>query len=123
MASSCVCTSPLAVMTVVGLLDVVEVSISAEFKSFLLIMCNDAPESTINSLSSGYRVDTGKHLFSEGEKNAALFFSSDFRMLSASLNAASRAPCSCHSVSPLKFWRIESGQLIPSDGFWSRVLA
>ena len=31
-ASSCVCTSPLAVKTVVGLLDVVKVSISAEFK-------------------------------------------------------------------------------------------
>ena len=44
---------PLAVMTVVGLLDVVKVSISAEFKSFLLIMCIDALESTTNSRSSG----------------------------------------------------------------------
>ena len=33
-ATSCVCTSPLAVMTVVGLLDFVKVSISAEFKFF-----------------------------------------------------------------------------------------
>ena len=58
-------------MTVVGLLDVVKVSNPAEFKSFLLIMCIDAPESTTNSLSSGFRVDgAGKHLFSEGEKNA-----------------------------------------------------
>ena len=40
-------------------------------KSFLLIMCIDAPESTTNSLSSGLRVDgAGRHLFSEGEKNA-----------------------------------------------------
>ena len=70
-ASSCVCTSPLAVITVVGLLDVVTVSNSAEFKSFLLIMCIDAPESTTNSLSSGLRGDgAGRHLFSEGEKNA-----------------------------------------------------
>ena len=29
-------------------------------------MCIDAPESTTNSLSSGLRVDAGKHLFSEG---------------------------------------------------------
>ena len=73
-ASSCVCTSPLAVMNVVGHLDVVKVSNSAEFKSFLLIMCIDAPESTSNSVSSGLRVDgAGRHLFSEGEKNAALF--------------------------------------------------
>ena len=44
-------------MTIVGLNDFVKVSISAEFKSFLLIMCKDAPESTTNSLSSGLRVD------------------------------------------------------------------
>ena len=57
-------------MTVVGLLDVVKVSDSAEFKSFLLIMCIDALESTTTSLSSGSRVDgAGKHQFSEGEKN------------------------------------------------------
>ena len=69
-------TSPLAVMTIVGLHDFVKVSISAEFKSFVLIMCIDAPESTTNSLSSGLRVDfLGRHQFSEGEKNAALFFS------------------------------------------------
>ena len=39
----------------------------------------DATESTTNSLSSGLRVDgAGKHQFSEGEKNAALFFSFNF---------------------------------------------
>ena len=42
-------------------------------------MCIDAPESTTNSRSSGLRVDAGRHLFSEGEKNAALFFSSNFK--------------------------------------------
>ena len=44
-------------------------------------MCIDAPESTTNSLSSGLRVDADKHLFSEGEKNVALFFSSNFTTL------------------------------------------
>ena len=73
-ASSCVCTSPLAVMTIVGLHDFVKVSISALLKSFLLIMCIDAPESTTNSRSSGLRGDASKHLFSEGEENVALLF-------------------------------------------------
>ena len=98
-ASSCVCTSPLAVQTFVGLHVFVKVSISAFLKSFLLIVCVDAPESTTNSLSSGFRVDAGKHLFSEGEKNVALSCSFNFNTLLASFHAASRAPCSCHSVS------------------------
>ena len=76
-----VCTSPLAVVAVIGLLDVVTVSILAEFTSFSQIMCVDAPESTTNSLSSGLRVHAGRHLFSEGEKNAVLFFSFNFRTL------------------------------------------
>ena len=79
LASSCVCTSPLAVVTVVGLHDFVKVSIPASFKSFLLILCIDAPESTTNSRSSGLMVDgAGRHLFSEGEKKVALFFSFHF---------------------------------------------
>ena len=94
-----VCTSPVAVMTIVGLHDFVKVSISASLKSFLLIICIDAPESTTNSRSSGLRVDAGKHLFSEGEKNVALSCSFNFNTLLASFHAASRAPCSCHSVS------------------------
>ena len=65
----------LAVMAIVGLHDFVIVSISASLKSFLLIMCIDAPESTTISRSSGLRFDAGRHLFSEGEKNAALVFS------------------------------------------------
>ena len=57
----------------------------------------------------------------------------NFRTLLASLHAASRAPCSCHSVSSwdrssnfgalgLRWWG-SSGQIIPSDGCWSRMLA
>ena len=95
-ASWCVCTSPSALMTVVGLLDVVKVSNSAEFRSFSLIMCIDTPESTTNSLSSSCRVDgAGRHLFSEGEKNAALFFSYNFKIFLANFHAASRAHHSC----------------------------
>ena len=56
-ASSLVCTSPLAVITVVGLLDLLMVSNSAELKSRLLTMCILARESTTNSLSSSSFVD------------------------------------------------------------------
>ena len=66
---------------------------------FLLIICIDAPESTTNSRSSGLRVDAGRHLFSEGVKNVALFFSFNFNTLLASFHAASRAPCSA-TLSP-----------------------
>ena len=71
----------------------------SRIRLFLLIMCIDAPESTTNSHSSSIRFDAGRHQFSEGEKNAVLFFSYYLRMLSASLHAASRAHRSCHSVS------------------------
>ena len=98
-ASSCVCTSPLAVMTIVGQHDFVKVSISALLRSFLPTMCIDAPESTTNSLSSGFIVDAGRHLFSGDEKNAALSCSFNLNTFLASFHAASRAPSSCHSVS------------------------
>ena len=130
-ASSCVCTSPLADMTIVGLHDFVKVSISASLKSFLLIICIDAPESTTNSRSSGLRFDAGRHLFSEGEKNVALSRSFKFSTRLASFHAASRAPCSCHSVSSsdrssnfgamvLRSWG-SPGQIYPGEGFCSRI--
>ena len=51
-------------MTIAGLHDFVKVSNAAEFKSFLLIMCIDAPGSTTKSLSSGLIVDgAGRLLF------------------------------------------------------------
>ena len=67
------------------------------------------------------------------EKNASLPFPLIFEKLSASLHAASRAPCSCHSVSSwdrcsnfgglgLPWWG-SPGQLNPSDGCWSRMAA
>ena len=55
-------------------------------------------------------LDASRHLFSEGEKNVALFISFFFETLLVSLHAASRAPCSCHSLSSwgpiLKFWSV-----------------
>ena len=97
-------------------------------------MCIDAPESTTNCLSSGLRVDgANRHQFSEGEKNAVLFFSFNFRIFLANFHAASRAHRSCHYVSSwdrssnfgalgLRWWG-SPGQIIPSDGFWSRMSA
>ena len=75
-ASSLVCTSPLAVITVVGLLDILMLSNSAESRSLLLTICRLAPESSTNSLSSGCLVDAaGKIHSSEGEWNVALSYS------------------------------------------------
>ena len=98
-------------MTVVGLLDVVKVSNSAEFKSFLLIVCIDAPDSTINSLSSGLRVDgAGRHQFSEGEKNAVSVFSFIFRYILGQLpncfTGTSLLPFRLFLRPILKFWSI-----------------
>ena len=60
-------------------------------------------------------------------------FSLNFAIFLASLHAASRAPCSCYSASSWNrssnFWALglrwwgSRGQIIPSDGFWSRMLA
>ena len=108
-ASSCVCTSPLAVMTIVRLHDFVKASISALLRSFLLIMCIDAPESTTNYRSSSLRFEASKHLFSESEKNVALSCSFNFNTFLASFHAASRAPRSYHSLllrPILKFWSV-----------------
>ena len=76
MASSLVCTSPLAVITVVGFLDILMVSKnSAELRSFLLTMCILAPESTTNSLSSGSFVDAaGEYPFFSGREECCLVF-------------------------------------------------
>ena len=93
-SSSCVCTSPLAVMTIVGLHDFVKVSISTD-SSPLCWSCASTLRSPQQILfSSGVRFDAGRHLFSEGEKNAALWCSFNFNTLLASFHATSRAPCS-----------------------------
>ena len=83
---------------------------SAEFKSFLLIMCIDAPKSTTNSLSFGLIVDgEGRHQFSEGEKNVVLCISFSFRIHLAIFHAASRASLLLFRLflrSILKIWSI-----------------
>ena len=100
--------------------------------SIIQVLFADHMQSTTNSRSSSLRVDASKHLFSEGEKNVALSCSFNFNTLLASFHAASRAPCSCHSVSSwdrssnfgalgLRWWG-SPGQIIPSEGFWSRIL-
>ena len=66
--SSFACNSSLAVITTVGFFGILTVFNSAEFRSFLLTMCMLAPESTTNSLSSGFMVDVaGKIHSSESE--------------------------------------------------------
>ena len=51
------------------LLDFVKISLLGFLKTFLHIMCIDAPESTTESRSSSLRFDTGRNPFPEGEKN------------------------------------------------------
>ena len=67
----CVCTSPFAVNTTVGVLDLLTVHNWSELKSFWLIVCVDAPESTTNSHPSGLFEVTSVdiHLTSPGTKN------------------------------------------------------
>ena len=123
------------VFTVIGLLDVVTVSNSAEFKSFLLIICNRRFRSLQQIL---FPLVWG--LMAQANTNfpmlrRMLFYLSPLILwhFLASLHAASRAPCSCHSVSSWdrssifgalgSRWWGSPGQIIPSDGFWSRMLA
>ena len=71
-ASSFVCTSPLTVKTVVGVLDTRMVSNTSKFRSFLLSMCIDVLESTANVLSSGVFEDgAGSDQTCESEWNVA----------------------------------------------------
>ena len=67
-ASSFAGTSPLAGTTIVGFFDILTISNPALLRSFLLTMYIHAPESTTNSLSSGFIVDAaGKIHSSEGK--------------------------------------------------------
>ena len=97
-------------LTIAGLHDFVKVSNSAKFKSSLLIMCIESPESTTNSLSSSLSVDgAGRHQFSEGEKNAVLCFSFIFRDIFGQ-------PPRCFTGTSLLPFRIF---LRPIHEFWS----
>ena len=102
------------------------------YSSSFCWICIDAPESTTNSRSSGSRVDASRHLDSVDEKNVAFSCSFNLNTFLACFHAASRAPCSCHSVSScerssnfgalgLRWWG-SPGQIYPSEGLWSRIL-
>ena len=95
-----VCTSPLAVITAVGFLDTRAASSSADFRSFLLIMCIDALESTTKYLYSGLvEDDAGIDQTPEGEQNVAVSFSLSLSTFFAMSHASLRAHRSCCKVS------------------------
>ena len=79
--------------------------------------------------STGHNITT---MLTESENNVALSCSFNWNTILANFHAASRAPCSCHSVSSwnrssnfgalgLRSWG-SSGQIYPTEGFWSRIL-
>ena len=114
-------------MTVVGLCEVLTVINSAKFKSFLLIMCIDAPEYTTNSLSSCSILDGERrqHL-SEGVKKVDLCFSFNFKIFLVSFYAASGTHRSClPETDPQILERsgcadeVLLGKIILNDGFWT----
>ena len=97
----------------------------------LLIICIDAPESRTNSRSSGFNVDAGRHLFSEGEKNVALscsftfiYFWPAFTLLRGHLALATLSPL-VNDPQILERWgyahEVHLGKIYPSEGFWSRI--
>ena len=87
----------MAVITVVGLLDVLMVSNSVELRSFSLTVCILAPESTTNSLSSGSLAEAlGRTHFSPG---AALSIALSLYIFWARSQALLWAHRSCFSVS------------------------
>ena len=77
-ASSLVCTSLLAVITVVGLLDVVMVSNSAELRSFLLTICILVPESPTNCFSLALLMTQQEYPFLRGKVECSLVSFSEF---------------------------------------------
>ena len=89
------------------------VSNSTAFRSFLLSMCMEGPESRTKFLSFGCIVDSaGRHHTSEGEKNVALFrFSLSQYTLLAKFQASPRAHLD------------KSARSLREMGFLSRLMA
>ena len=119
-------------MTIVGLHDVVKVSISASLKSFFADHVHWRTGVHNKLFPQVSTLMQRWHLFSRDEKNAALSCSFNLNTLLTSFHAASRAPNSCHSVSScerssnfgplgLRSWGSPS-QIYPSEGYWSRIL-
>ena len=97
-------------------------------------MCIDAPESTTNSLSSGFIKDGAGTHHSVGEKKVALSFSLSFETFLSNLHASPRAHRSRLSVSSWDLssnfeanglrWRRTLTWIFPSDGpLFSRMFA
>ena len=98
-AYSFVCTSPFAVTTVAGALDLRKVSISSERKAFLLSICIEAPESTTNIRSSVFLETSTGAFISTSEWNVALSSALSLNISRAKFHAALRAYSSCLEVS------------------------
>ena len=99
-ASSCVCTSPLADMTIEGLHDFVKVSISASLKSFFCWACALTPRSPQQTLFPQVsKMMQGGTYFPETRRMLLFHAPLNLNTFLASFHAASRAPNSCHSVS------------------------
>ena len=107
---------------------------SAHFSGVQILFCWSCA-STLQSpqqiLSSGWIVDgASRHQFSEDEKKCCFFFSFIFLIFLVNLHAASWAHClvilSLLETDPqileLRWWE-SPRQIIPSDGFWFRMLA
>ena len=111
-ASSFVCTSPLVATTVVGLWETITVSNSAEFRSFLLSMCIDAPESTTNSFSSGFITDGAGNQTSVSEKKGrfVLYFQvfGKFWPFSTRLRGRIARVLNLFLTPILKFWSVQT---------------
>ena len=84
---------------VIGLLNVLMVSNSAELRSFLLTICILAPESTTNSLPSGSLVEALGRTFFRGRVEFSFVFFFELVYVLARFHALLRAHRCCLSVS------------------------
>ena len=125
----------MAVITVVGLLDVLMVSSSAELKTRLLTICILAPESTTNSLSSGSFVDAARCTHSSaGKIECSLVFFFELVYVLSKIpfltSGASLLSLSLFLISVLKFHSVGTSLMrnfdlyFPSDSpLFYRILA
>ena len=97
--SSLICTSPLAVISVVGLLDVLMVFTSTGLKSSAPTVCTVAPESSTNSLLWLSCWSTCEDTLSASEKNVALSIALSLLMILERFHALLQAHRCCLSVS------------------------
>ena len=98
--SSLDCFSPLVVIIVVGFIDILMVSNSAELRSRLLTMCMLAPESITNFFSSIWIVGAVGIIHSlVGEYNVVLPFSLSLSIFLVRFHVLSRTHHSCLVVS------------------------